>query len=41
MPDDVIGMRLALAEAERAYALGEIPIGAVILNDAGEVISSG
>ncbi|WP_315443370.1 tRNA adenosine(34) deaminase TadA [uncultured Selenomonas sp.] len=41
MPDDVIGMRLALAEAERAYALGEIPIGAVILNDAGEVIASG
>ena len=41
MPDDVIGMRLALAEAERAYALGEIPIGAAILNDAGEVIASG
>lgn len=41
MPDDVIGMRLALEEAERAYALGEIPIGAVILNDAGEVIASG
>ena len=32
MPDDVHGMRLALAEAERAYALGEVPIGAVILD---------
>ena len=41
MPDDSYGMRLALAEAERAYALGEVPIGAVILNDAGELIASG
>ena len=41
MPDDSHGMRLALAEAERAYALGEVPIGAVILNDAGELIASG
>ena len=41
MPDDDYGMRLALAEAERAYALGEVPIGAVILNGAGELIASG
>ena len=41
MPDDDHGMRLALAEAERAYALGEVPIGAVILNGAGELIASG
>ena len=41
MPDDVHGMRLALREAERAYALGEVPIGAVILNDAGEIIACG
>ena len=41
MLDDSHGMRLALAEAERAYALGEVPIGAVILNDAGELIASG
>ena len=41
MLDDVHGMRLALAEAEQAYALGEVPIGAVILNDAGELIASG
>lgn len=41
MPDDAQGMRLALAEAERAYALGEVPIGAVILDETGEVIASG
>ena len=41
MPDDVHGMRLALAEAERAYALGEVPIGAVILDETGTVIASG
>ena len=41
MPDDVHGMRLALAEAERAYALGEVPIGAVILDETGSVIASG
>ena len=41
MPDDAHGMRLALAEAERAYVLGEVPIGAVILDDAGAVIASG
>ena len=41
MPDDIYGMRLALAEAERAYALGEVPIGAVILDETGSVIASG
>lgn len=41
MPDDDYGMRLALAEAVHAYELGEVPIGAVILNDDGEVIASG
>ena len=41
MPDDIAGMRLALAEAQNAYALGEIPIGAVILNDGGDLIASG
>ena len=41
MLDDVHGMRLAIAEAERAYALGEVPIGAVILNDAGDIIARG
>ena len=41
MPDDVQGMRLALAEAEHAYMLGEVPIGAVILDDKGEVVARG
>ena len=38
MPDDVKGMRLALAEAERAYALGEVPIGAVVMDGAGNIV---
>jgi tRNA(adenine34) deaminase len=33
-------MREALAEAEKAYALGEVPIGAVVVLD-GEVIGRG
>jgi tRNA(adenine34) deaminase len=33
-------MRLAIAEAERAGALGEVPIGAVVVRD-GEVIGRG
>lgn len=33
-------MRLAIAEAERARALGEVPIGAVVVRD-GEVIGRG
>ena len=41
MPDDAYGMRLALAEAERAYRLGEVPIGAVIVDDEGKVIAGG
>ena len=41
MPDDVKGMRLALAEAERAYALGEVPIGAVVMDGAGNIVSPG
>ena len=41
MPDDLHGMRLALEEAKRAYLCGEVPIGAVILDDASSVISSG
>jgi tRNA(adenine34) deaminase len=34
------GMRLALAEAARAQALGEVPIGAVVVSN-GEVIGAG
>lgn len=33
-------MRLALAEAESARALGEVPIGAVILDPTGEIIAA-
>lgn len=32
-------MRLALAAAEAAVATGDVPIGAVVLNDAGEVLA--
>lgn len=38
--DDTYFMGLALAEAEKAYALGEVPIGAVLTLD-GEVVASG
>jgi tRNA(adenine34) deaminase len=38
--NDQQGMRLALAEAERARAAGEVPIGAVILHR-GEVVGRG
>ena len=38
--DDTYFMGLALAEAEKAYALGEVPIGAV-LTLGGEVVASG
>lgn len=32
-------MRLALAEAERAFALGEVPVGAVVVQN-GEIVAS-
>ena len=34
-------MRLALREAEKAYALEEVPIGAVLVDEQGQVVSSG
>ena len=34
-------MRLALREAELAYNLGEIPIGAIIVDESGSVVASG
>ncbi|MGH7582232.1 MAG: tRNA adenosine(34) deaminase TadA [Gemmatimonadales bacterium] len=37
--DDEAGMRLALAGAERAAAVGEVPVGAVVIRD-GEVIAA-
>lgn len=40
MENEEYYMRLALKEAQKAYDLGEVPVGAVIVQD-GEVISSG
>ena len=37
--DDVAMMRLAIAEARTAEAAGEVPVGAVIVSPAGEVIA--
>jgi len=37
---DVAGMRLAIAEAVRAHAAGEVPVGAVVMRD-GVVIGQG
>ncbi|QYM77340.1 nucleoside deaminase [Leucobacter luti] len=34
-------MRLALAQAERAASAGEIPVGAIVLGPAGELLGSG
>lgn len=39
-PADLDGMRLALAEAERALDSGEVPVGAVVVR-AGEVLGAG
>jgi len=38
--DDHYYMGLALAEAEEAYQIGEIPIGAVLVDEGGNVIAS-
>ncbi|HLT57975.1 MAG TPA: tRNA adenosine(34) deaminase TadA [Limnochordales bacterium] len=40
LPHDAVWMRAALAEAEAAAAMGEIPIGAVIVRD-GELLAAG
>ena len=34
-------MRLALEQAKIAYSLGEVPVGAVIVDDKGSIIGSG
>ena len=41
MADDKEYMRQALAEAEKAAALGEVPIGAVLVDAAGTVVAAG
>lgn len=38
---DAAAMRLALAEAERALATGDVPVGAVIVDAEGRVLGSG
>lgn len=39
--DDTRYMKLALAEAERAYGQQEVPIGAVLVDAAGSVVAAG
>ncbi|MGE5338964.1 MAG: tRNA adenosine(34) deaminase TadA [Gemmatimonadota bacterium] len=39
-PDDETYMRLAIDQAQNAWALGEVPVGAVLIKD-GQVISTG
>ena len=34
-------MRLALLEAQKAYELEEVPIGAVLVDEQGQVVASG
>ena len=42
MQDDEAYMAMALAEARKAYDLGEVPIGAVLVdNESGAVVSAG
>ena len=41
MHSDEIYMAMALAEARRAGEIGEVPIGAVVVCDDGEVVSAG
>lgn len=40
-PDDVTFMALALAQAEAALVVGEVPVGAVVVAADGEVIGTG
>lgn len=39
--EDAFYMCAALAEADQAYALGEVPIGAVLVDEAGEIVARG
>ena len=39
--EDAFYMRAALAEAAQAYALGEVPIGAVLVDEAGAIVARG
>ena len=39
--NDIEGMKEALIEAKKAFAIGEIPIGAIICDDKGNIIARG
>lgn len=39
--EDAFYMRAALAEAAQAYTLGEVPIGAVLVDETGEIVARG
>lgn len=39
MNDDVFYMKIALEEAEKAFLCGEIPIGAVLVDDKGGIVA--
>lgn len=39
--DDKFYMRIALQEAEQALGLGEVPIGAIVVDAAGRIVSHG
>ncbi|MBR2216078.1 MAG: tRNA adenosine(34) deaminase TadA [Selenomonadaceae bacterium] len=39
--DDTHYMKMALMEARRAYALAEVPIGAIIIDEEGELVATG
>ncbi|HEX2978183.1 MAG TPA: nucleoside deaminase [Candidatus Babeliales bacterium] len=41
IPNDEFYMQQAIAQAEKAFAADEVPIGAVIVNNAGEIIGRG
>ncbi|MDD6383662.1 MAG: tRNA adenosine(34) deaminase TadA [Selenomonadaceae bacterium] len=41
MREDADYMRMALEEAQKAYDLGEVPIGAVLVDASGEVVARG
>lgn len=40
MKNDIWFMNLALAQAEHAYKLDEVPVGAIVVDSAGKVIAS-
>ncbi len=41
MQDDAFYMKIALEEAQKAYGLGEVPIGAVLVDEEGNIAARG